>query len=226
MSIIEDNLRTLATSLGCCRSPRQAPKLTPPVPRTWSEPLGLFAFAGVRLFPTLQLLYANLAALHFNRDTIDRLTPSLRSTDEKLSESSYRHRRAAPIPLRREIRLDRVSFAYPEAGMPSIRDVSLAIPANSTIGIVGRTGAGKTTLGDIVLGLLAPQSGILSIDGIALQEALRTRWQQSIGYVPQQIFLADDTVRANIAFGVPPTEINDEAVRCASRLADNDKFLT
>jgi len=100
------------------------------------------------------------------------------------------------------------------------------IPARTTVGLVGTTGSGKTTTVDIILGLLLPQSGQLLVDGIPLTDANRRAWQRSLGYVPQQIFLADDTVAANIAFGTPKNQIDREAVERAVRVAKLHDFIT
>ena len=116
-------------------------------------------------------------------------------------------------------------YAYPQAERPAVQGMSLAIPARSTVGIVGGTGAGKTTTVDIMLGLLMPDRGTLSVDGIPISHENLRAWQRSIGYVPQQIFLADDTVAANIAFGRAAADIDQAAVERAARIAELHDFV-
>jgi ABC-type multidrug transport system fused ATPase/permease subunit len=133
---------------------------------------------------------------------------------------------AGALPLRRELALEGVGYRYPGAPAPSLSGVDLRIPARSSCGFVGPTGAGKTTLIDVVLGLLAPQVGRLSVDGVAVDSRNLRAWQRSIGYVQQSVHLVDDTVAANVAFGVPPGEINMAAVRRAAAQASLDGYVS
>ena len=127
--------------------------------------------------------------------------------------------------LRRELRLEGVRYGYPEAGRPALDGLTLEIPAGTSAGFVGPTGAGKTTAIDVILGLLVPQEGRLLVDDVEIADVNRHHWQAEIGYVPQSIFLADDTVAGNIAFGVPEGEIDREAVVRAAKLAHLDGFV-
>ena len=132
-----------------------------------------------------------------------------------------------PVPtLTRKIALRDVSFTYDGAARPAIENVTLDLPALQTIGFVGGTGAGKSTLIDIVLGLLSPDSGQVEIDGTPLTEATRRAWQQRIGYVPQAIYLTDDTVARNIAFGQPAERVDQDAVVRAAKMAALHDFVT
>ncbi|HRE32924.1 MAG TPA: ATP-binding cassette domain-containing protein, partial [Candidatus Berkiella sp.] len=108
----------------------------------------------------------------------------------------------------------------------AINDISICIAKNTTVGFVGTTGSGKTTTVDIILGLLTPSIGQLEIDGEPLSLALLNRWQQNLGYVPQSIYLTDDSVMNNIAIGVPLELINEEAVVRAAKLANLHDFIT
>jgi ABC-type multidrug transport system fused ATPase/permease subunit len=109
--------------------------------------------------------------------------------------------------------------------VPSIADVNLTMYRHQTVGLVGETGAGKTTLVDLVLGLLVPSSGVMQVDGRLLDREARIAWRGSCGYIPQEIFLADDTIRSNIAFGMPDHLIDDEAVQKAARVAQIADFI-
>ena len=107
-----------------------------------------------------------------------------------------------------------------------LKDINLLIPAKSIVGILGKTGSGKTTIVDIILGLLEPKTGTLEIDGRVINRKNSRLWQRSIGYVPQHIYLSDDTIESNIAFGVETKEINKEAVIQASKIANLHEFVT
>lgn len=130
-----------------------------------------------------------------------------------------------PLTLDDHLALEGVHFTYPGAKEPAIQGLTLEIPAHSTVGFVGKTGSGKTTTVDLVLGLLRPQQGIISVDGTPIQNDTIRRWQQAIGYVPQDIYLSDDTVARNIAFGVSEDEIDLDAVRDAARKAHIYDFV-
>ncbi len=185
--------------------------------------LGAFAFAGLKLMPTIQSLFRDMAQIRFNSSPLDALHRDLETTLPAVPD-----RRAAglePMRLRRELRLDGVRYAYPGAARPSLDDLTLSIPAGASVGIVGPTGAGKTTVIDVILGLLEPAAGTLSVDGVPITEINRHLWQAGIGYVPQSIFLADDTIAANIAFGEPEGKIDREAVRRAAGIARLDDVV-
>lgn len=185
--------------------------------------LGIFAFATLRLLPALQKIYAAFTSILVGQASLEQIY------DDFMKASKT----AVDLPtggdgrlnLERAITLENVAFSYPAAERTALRNVSLEIPKCTTVGIVGGTGAGKTTLVDLVLGLLTPDSGEIRIDDTPLsRDNLRT-WQRSIGYVPQSIFLIDDSVRQNIAFGVPKEAIDDQAVERAARLAALHDFV-
>ncbi|PSQ95847.1 MAG: ABC transporter ATP-binding protein [Bacteroidetes bacterium SW_9_63_38] len=189
--------------------------------------LGLYAFAGYRLLPALQEAFHGLASARFNVAALDRLHQDLKDQFDAENRDADWHRAddRSPLPLKEALVLQNVSYTYPEAEQPAIRDLSLKIPAQTTTGFVGQTGSGKTTAVDLILGLLRPQSGTVSVDGVPLREDNIRRWQRSIGYVPQDIYLSDDSVARNIAFGVPPGEIDMAAVREAARRAHIRSFI-
>jgi ABC-type multidrug transport system fused ATPase/permease subunit len=130
-----------------------------------------------------------------------------------------------PIRLRQSLELRNVGFSYEGSERTVIDDLSLVIRANTTVGFVGSTGAGKTTIVDIILGVLEPVRGEMLVDGTRVDGSNVRRWQRTLGYVPQDIFLIDDTVRANVAFGVPPDQIDDAAVERAARMAKLHDFV-
>ena len=129
------------------------------------------------------------------------------------------------LPLNKGIVLKNLHFNYPKSSRTALKNINFIINARSTVGIVGATGSGKTTTVDIILGLLEANKGTLEVDGKIINKHNIKAWQRSIGYVPQQIFLSDDTVAANIAFGVNSENINEEAVKHASKLANLHEFV-
>ena len=128
------------------------------------------------------------------------------------------------LPFQKEIRLEGVGFAY-EPGRAALSDISLTIPARSTVGLVGRTGSGKSTLVGLILGILTPTAGRVLVDGRPLDAEALPAWQNRIGYVPQDVFLIDASVAANIALGVDPDRIDAAAVERAARLAGIHDFV-
>ena len=184
--------------------------------------LGAFAFAALKLMPTIQSLFRDLAQIRFGEAALVALHADLLT---KLPSVRRRSRDKRPLRLTRELRLDDVRYTYAGASRPALDGLTLSIEAGMSVGFVGPTGAGKTTAIDIILGLLEPQSGTLTVDGTPITPANRHHWQAEIGYVPQSIFLADETLAANIAFGEPAGAIDRDAVANAARLANLDEFV-
>jgi ABC-type multidrug transport system fused ATPase/permease subunit len=184
--------------------------------------LGVIAFSTMRLLPALQQIYHSLVSVRGATAILDAIvadfasTPALPLADETRTE---------PLRLERELELAKVSFAYAEAEKPTLRGVDLVIPARTTVGIVGGTGAGKTTLVDLILGLLTPDDGEIRVDGQRITPENLRAWQGTLGYVPQTIFLTDETIASNIAFGVPKDEIDMAAVERAAKIAALHDFV-
>jgi ABC-type multidrug transport system fused ATPase/permease subunit len=183
--------------------------------------IGLYGFAAYRMLPAAQIIYRGLARMRFS-------TAPLNSVYTDLMLPVEREPKDLPIlEPKVEIRLSNVSYAYPTTpDRLVISGLNLTVPANTSLGIGGKSGAGKTTVMDLLLGLLSPQSGTLSIDGVAIDSRNVAAWQRGIGYVPQHIFLADNTVAENIAFGVPRNAIDMAAVESAARLAQIHAFVS
>jgi len=178
--------------------------------------IGLYAFAGVRMLPAVQGLYRGATMVSFGDAALDSVARDL-SADTRLPPSPATP--PAPLPLTRALVLDAVSYRYPGAPAPGLTEISLTIPAGSSLGVVGRTGAGKTTLIDLLLGLLTPSQGRLLVDGTEVTAARRAEWAASVGYVPQDIFLLDASIAENIALGLPHDQIDPARVARAARLA-------
>lgn len=183
--------------------------------------ISLYVFAGYRLMPALQQIYNSLTQLTFVGPSIDKLHSDLKS----LKPLNINHDEDV-LTFNKEINLHHIHYNYPNTSRAALRDINLTIPLKSTVGLVGSTGCGKTTTIDIILGLLEPQKGTLEVDGKVITEQNSRAWQRSIGYVPQHIYLSDDTVMANIAFGVEPKDINHDMIKKASKIANLHQFVT
>lgn len=182
--------------------------------------LGLYGFAAYRMLPAAQIMYRGFARLKFSSATLDSITGDLTLPVEPLMTT------APTLTPRREIRLDRIRYAYPTSpNTPVLNGFNLTIAANTSLGIVGKSGAGKSTVMDVLLGLLSPQSGTLSVDGVSISPTNLAGWQQSVGYVPQHIYLVDASVAENIAFGIPLENIDMKAVERAARTAQIHDFI-
>ena len=187
--------------------------------------LSVYAFTAIRLFPALQQVYGSIGQMRFAQPTLDKLHDDFLTTNAKNPQRLDAGRSAAPVRLTSSLELRDVVYAYPNAERAALRGFSIAVEAHSSVGLVGGTGAGKTTAVDIMLGLLEPQAGALVIDGVAITPATLPGWQRSIGYVPQHIFLTDDTIAANIAFGQKAKDIDMAAVERAARIAELHDFV-
>jgi ABC-type multidrug transport system fused ATPase/permease subunit len=185
--------------------------------------LGLFAFAGQRLMPELSKLYQSLAQMQAGSAAVDIVYRDLILLADV---AELPKTRPVGSGMREQLSLEAVSYHYPGASHAGVREITLTIAAGEKIGIVGGTGAGKTTLADLILGLLPPTSGRLMIDGVPVTKNNLRAWQQSVGYVPQDIFLTDASLSENIALGVPPKDINQTRVVEAAQIAQIDQFIT
>lgn len=183
--------------------------------------LGVIAFSTMRLLPSLQQIYHSLVSIRGATAVLDTIVHDINAMPVLPLSPAV----AKPMPLERALELSKVSFAYAAAERPTLKGVDLVIPARTTVGIVGGTGAGKTTLVDLILGLLEPDSGVIKVDGEPITADNRKAWQKTLGYVPQAIFLTDDTIAANIAFGVPKDQIDRAAVERAARIAALHDFV-
>jgi len=181
--------------------------------------LGLFAAAAFRIMPSVNRLLSAVQSMRFYLPVIDTL-----HSEFCLLNAASTQQRGQPLPFNDALVLDQLSFKYPTAETPALRGISLSIPRGASIGFIGGSGAGKSTLVDTILGLLTPDSGSIKINGVDIQTNLRG-WQDQIGYVPQSIYLTDDTLRRNVAFGLPPDQIDEAAVWRAIKAAQLEQFV-
>lgn len=190
--------------------------------------LGIFALASVRLLPAVGNLISGINVIRGNTYSLDKLFFDLKELEkEKLItefDSASRPHSLSPsqnhqiLPFLKEIAVDRLTFQYPNTPRNVLKEISLTIHKGESIGLIGKSGAGKTTLVDLILGLFTPQSGDIKVDGVSVYDNLRA-WQNMLGYVPQSIFLIDDTLERNIAFGVPDSLIDQDKLSKAIEMA-------
>lgn len=185
--------------------------------------VSLYAFGGYRLMPALQKVFKAFAKIKYSFPVVEIVHRHLVGLPDGAARTDVLD--IEPLSFKNRMDLESIRFTYPEMSEPVIKDQNLSIDANTSIGFVGPTGCGKTTLVDIVLGLLRPQFGTMKVDGTVISEENLRSWQANLGYVPQTIFLTDSTIARNIAFGIPEDQIDMEAVRKASRIANLDGFI-
>ncbi|HZF72006.1 MAG TPA: ABC transporter ATP-binding protein, partial [Gemmatimonadaceae bacterium] len=184
--------------------------------------LALFGLAMVRLVPSASRIMNAVNTIRFYAPAVTNVLDSLEETRRL---NIYTPAAAQEtIQLKKSLRLDHLGYTYPGSGVRALDDITLEIFKGQKVAFVGSSGAGKTTLANLILGLLQPTSGEILEDGRNVQNHLPS-WQRQIGYIPQDIFLLDDTVRRNVAFGLPDEEIDDPAVWRALEAAQLASFV-
>ncbi len=186
---------------------------------------GLYAFAGLRLMPALQQVFIGLTQIRAGLGGLDMLYKDLNKTIPTLSTQNLSQAIEA-LPFTQSLQLKNITFKYSSSKKMTLNNLNLTIPALSIVGLVGPTGSGKTTLVDIILGLLPIHEGQILVDNVVLEKNNLPRWQKNLGYVPQQIYLCDDTIKRNIAFGIPEEEINQTTVEQVAKMASLHDFIT
>lgn len=186
--------------------------------------LTLFAMATVRLMPSVQQLSSMYTNLRYNLVSLDPVYEDLKELDEYNKKFVESRRNKNEFKLKEQIKIDNVSYSYPGSEELAINKVSLTIPKGKAIAFVGESGAGKTTMVDIILGLLEPDQGTILIDGLDIYENI-SAWQRNIGYIPQSIYLSDDSLRNNIAFGLPDKDIDESKVKDSVKLSQLDNMV-
>lgn len=187
--------------------------------------LGLFGAAIVRLRSSVSGITGRASQLGYNMASVDAVVDDL----EELKQNADRQllqvdRETASLSFVRSIQVEHVTYAYPGAAETALKDITLSIERGQSVGFVGATGSGKTTMINVLLGLLKPQEGTITVDGKSINRHLRG-WQDNVGYIPQSIYLLDDTIRHNVAFGMPDNEIDDEQVWRSVRAAQLDEHV-
>ena len=185
--------------------------------------VGVYALAGYRLMPTMEQIFRHFAKIRGAQAVVEKLYGYLNAGVEDVRR--YKSADIEPLKFNNSIELKDVRFRYPNTDVDVVRTHHLSIARNSVVGFVGPTGCGKTTLVDLILGLLFPVDGHISVDDIPVTKDNVKRWQANLGYVPQHIYLSDDTVAQNIAFGVPRKDIDLDRVRHVVQMANLQDFV-
>ncbi|MCX5815300.1 MAG: ABC transporter ATP-binding protein [Proteobacteria bacterium] len=183
--------------------------------------LALFSVAAFRLIPSVNRILSAMSLLRFSLPIINTLHEELKVA---APEPAAKNANGASI-FQQEIRLNGISYTYPGASASALNGLSITIQKGESVGFIGPSGSGKSTLVDVILGLLTPSTGQVAVDGQDIQQNLRS-WQDQIGYVPQSIYLTDDTLRRNVAFGLSNEQIDDAAVRHAIQAAQLEEFVS
>jgi len=180
--------------------------------------LAVYALAAFKLLPALQQIYSSVAQIKGNIAAFEAVKEDL---EQSLDHKDFVTEATIPIrkDLKEKITLSDIKFGYPGKSKPAVNGVTMTIPANSVVGLVGSTGSGKSTLIDLLLGLLTPQSGQLYIDDTCITAENKRAWQNTLGFVPQSIFLSEGSIAENVAFGLPAKDIDLKQVNKALELA-------
>ena len=186
--------------------------------------LSVFAVAAFRMLPSFNKITGYISSMMFNKTAIDSVYRDLKEIEQLMERKTIEQEDTVNITLNKSIRFNDVSFHYSESDKWILKNANLEIQKNTSIALIGASGAGKTTAADLILGILEPQEGTVTIDGVDIKKCMRS-WHEDIGYIPQVIYLMDDNIRANVAFGIPESEIDDAAIEKALQEAQFDQFV-
>ena len=184
--------------------------------------LSVFAMAAMRLLPSFNRIMSNISSVLASIPGLDALADDMRRANAMHRQLPAQT--GAPVRLEHAVEVRGLTFTYPGKTRPVLQDVSLTIPKNSAVALIGASGSGKTTLADIILGLIQPQSGSVCVDGNSIFDNLDS-WHKLVAYIPQNIYLIDDSIRANVAFGSEGEEISEERIWQALESAQLDTFV-
>ncbi|WP_211181383.1 ABC transporter ATP-binding protein, partial [Psychrobacter cibarius] len=187
--------------------------------------LAVYALAAFKLLPALQQIYSSIAQIKGNLSAFEAIKGDLErsvSSHKPITKETLSIR----TELKQQITLSDIKFNYPGKSRPAVNGVTMTIPVNSVVGLVGSSGSGKSTLIDLLLGLLMPQSGHIYVDDTRITSENKRAWQDTLGFVPQSIFLSEGTIAENIAFGLPVTDIDLKQVNKALELASLTELVS
>lgn len=187
--------------------------------------ISAFAVAAFRIMPTISRMTAAINTLNYNKSAVDKIYDDLKNTEEYEGRLLDNHVKAeGDLKFADKIAIKDVTFRYPNTEKLILNKVNMEIPKNRSVALIGPSGGGKTTLADIILGILPTEKGEISVDGVDIQKNIH-QWYGKIGYIPQAIYLTDDTIRRNIAFGVDDNKIDEEQVIRALKEAQLYEFV-
>lgn len=191
--------------------------------------LSVFALAAMRLLPSANRINNYTTSISYFEPFLwnvsEHLQSEINDKNVEYDESAYRVKKVVEkLPVNREIELKNITYKYPNTDRYIFKHADLKIPIGSAVGIVGTSGSGKTTMVDVLLGLLKLEEGTITADGVDVLTDYEG-WLKNIGYIPQTIFMIDDTIRKNVAFGIPEEDIDDEKVWAALKEAQLDEYV-
>ena len=186
--------------------------------------LSVFAIAAFRMLPSFNRITGYLGGIMFSKPSIDAIYQDLKEVEQLQRHRESIEKNEENMPLTKLIQMNQVSFKYPESDKWILKNADIEIKKNSSVAFVGASGAGKTTAADLILGLLEPTEGRILVDGTDIRTNMAA-WHEKIGYIPQTIYLMDDTIRANIAFGIDEADINEAGIYNAIKEAQLDEFI-
>lgn len=175
--------------------------------------LSVFAVAAFRLLPAFNRITGFISRIMFNKSGVENVYHDLKEVEEleRIRNESIENSSKSELVFKKSICVRNLSFSYPNSNECVLKDVNIEIPHNKSVAFIGASGSGKTTLADIIMGILSQDTGTISIDGIDIRNDI-SKWHSYIGYIPQSIYLMDDTIRNNIAFGIDEADISEERV--------------
>lgn len=186
--------------------------------------LVVFAAAAIRMMPSFNRITEYIGTMSFSKSGVENVFRDLKEIENLEIKSAQQRHDIKKLQLQKEIHVEHLSFAYPNTKVKIFDDASLSIQKNRSVAFVGSSGAGKTTLADIIIGVLEPEKGHVYVDGVDVFTHLDA-WHKSIGYIPQMIYLMDDTIRANVVFGIREDKIDDDRVWKALERAEIAEFV-
>ena len=186
--------------------------------------LSVFAIAAFRLLPSFNRITEYLGTILYQKSAITSIYEDLKEIDELNAQKREKNKEEKAIQFQNKIEIKDLTFSYPGAEKEVLKDLNLEIRKKSSVAFIGHSGAGKTTLADILMGLLKPAKGDVCVDGVSIFEGLNS-WHKIIGYIPQTIYLMDDTIKNNIAFGIEEKEIDPARLKYAVEQAQLSQLI-
>ena len=187
--------------------------------------LSVYALAGYRLLPAMQNIYSAVSMIRYNQKALEIISLELSAIPAFKNQLSSEPPQQENMQFQNYISLEDVSYFYPETHVPILENMNLKISANTTVGFIGKTGSGKTTLVDVIMGLLPLTKGQLLVDDVRIDSKNLRPWQRMFGYVPQSIYLIDEDIRSNIGFGIEADLIDDQKIMAAVKMANLNDLI-
>jgi len=187
--------------------------------------VSLFAISTVRLIPGINTITASLTTIRLRKPSFDLIVEEIKKLKSSIEIKNFKNiENKNKIEFNNDILLKDLSFNYKAENKSAINNITMSIKKGTRVGIIGRSGSGKSTLVDIILGLLEPEKGEILVDRINIKDNKRS-WQSYIGYIPQDIYLLDDTIKNNITFGIDKNDINKKLLYESIKIAQLEKFV-